>query len=105
MVALADVGNYKLTITYVLIVSAYLTGYVLRLPCMTVLAKSRDEDATRRYFVEEMMVAMCVLVAVPAVFALFGRGAIMLDLRHGFTTFMGSNLLVPALLVGACLRM
>jgi len=102
VVALADVGNYKLTITYVLIVSAYLTGYVLRLPCMTVLAKSRDEDATRRYFVEEMMVAMCVLVAVPAVFALFGRGAIMLDLRHGFTTFMGSNLLVPALLVGVC---
>ncbi|PYS78719.1 MAG: hypothetical protein DMF66_05305, partial [Acidobacteria bacterium] len=65
-VALADVGNYKLTITYVLIVLAYLTGYVLRLPCMTVLAKSRDEDATRRYFVEEMMVAVCVLVAVPA---------------------------------------
>src|SRR5205085_7707701 len=102
VVALADVGNYKLTITYMLIVSAYLTGYILRLPCMTMLAKSRDEDATRRYFVEEMLVAMCVLVAVPAIFALLGRGAIMLDLRHGFTTFMGSNLLVPALLVGVC---
>ena len=101
-VALADVGNYKLTITYVLIVLAYLTGYVLRLPCMTVLAKSRDEDATRRYFVEEMMVAVCVLVAVPAIFALLGRGAIMLDLRHGFTTFMGSTLIVPALLAGVC---
>lgn len=101
-VALADVGNYKLTTTYVLIVLAYLTGYVLRLPCMTVLAKSRDEDATRRYLVEEMLVAICVLVAVPLIFALLGRGAIMLDLRHGFTTFMGSNLVVPALLAGVC---
>ncbi|HEX8068807.1 MAG TPA: hypothetical protein VF546_02570 [Pyrinomonadaceae bacterium] len=102
VVALADVGSYKLTTTYVLIVLAYLTGYTLRLPCMTVLAKSRDEEATRRYFVEEMLVAMCVLVAVPALCALVGRGEIMLDLRSGFTTFPGSPLLVPALLVGVC---
>lgn len=102
VVGFADVGNYKLSSTFVLIVIAYLTGYILRLPCMTVLAKSRDEDARRRYFVEEQMVAMCLLVAVPAVLALIGKGQIMLDLRHGFTTFFGNGLIVPALLVGVC---
>lgn len=100
-VALSDVNNYKMTIVAALNTAAYLTGYMLRLPCMSKLAKSRDENSARRYFVEEQMVAMPALVAIPAIFALVGQGNIMMDLRHGFTTFWGSSVIVPALMVGS----
>ncbi len=100
-VALSDVNNYQMTAIAVLNTAAYLTGYLLRLPCMTKVAKSGDENAARRYFVEEQMVAMPTLLGIPAIFALVGQGSIMIDLRHGFTTFWGSNLIIPALMVGA----
>ncbi len=99
-VALTDVQSYQMTVIAVLNTAAYLTGYMLRLPCMTWLAKSEDKKATYRYFVEEQMVAMPVLVMVPAIFALIGQGEIMGDLRRGFTTSLDSELIGPALLVG-----
>jgi hypothetical protein len=106
VIALADVSNYQLTLVAALDLMAYLTGYLLRLPCMTALAKSEDQNATRRYFVEEQMVALPLLVAIPAIFALLGKGDIMMDLRHGFTPVWGSSFIIPALTVGslyACL--
>jgi protein-tyrosine-phosphatase len=69
---------------------------------MTKVAKSTDATATRRYFVEEQMVAMLVLVLVPALGALVGVGDSLLEVRRGFTTFLGSPLAGPALLVGIC---
>jgi len=100
-VALSDVNNYKMTLVAGLNTAAYLTGYLLRLPCMTKIAKSSDEDSARRYFVEEQIVAMPSLIAIPAFFALIGQGGAMMELRHGFTTFWGNNLLVPALMIGS----
>jgi protein-tyrosine-phosphatase len=100
-VALTDVQGYQMTVVAALNIAAYLTGYLLRLPCMNRWAKSEDKKATYRYFVEEQMVAMPVLVAVPAIFALVGQGEIMMDLRRGFTSFLESDLIGPALLVGA----
>jgi hypothetical protein len=105
-VALADVGSYQLPVLAALNVVAYLTGYLLRLPCMTRAAKSEEEKAAYRYFVEEQMVAMPTLVAVPAIFAMIGQGDIAMALRRGFTTFVASDAIGPALLVGvlyACL--
>ncbi len=99
-VALADVPSYQMTVIAALNVAAYLTGYMLRLPCMTRLAKSEDTKASYRYFVEEQMVAMPTLVATPAIFAIIGQGEIMMDLRRGFTSFLDSDLFGPALLVG-----
>lgn len=100
-VALLDVNNYKLTATAALTITAYLVGYLLRLPCINQLAKTTDVSVTRRYFVEEVMVAMPLLVLIPAVFALFGGSEIMMELRVGFTNFFASSVTLPALIIGA----
>lgn len=101
LIALADVNNYRLTLVAALSITAYLSGYVLRLPCVTKLAKSDDTATTYRYFVEEQMVATLFLVAIPAIFALIGKGEIMMELRAGFTGFFTSNITLPAMLIGA----
>ena len=101
LIALIDDNNYHLTTVAELTIAAYLTGYLLRLPCVTALAKIEDKEITRGYFVEESMVAMFVLVAIPALFALIGQGPIMLELRQGFAELLVSNLTLPALLIGA----
>lgn len=101
IIALIDVSNYQLTLAAALNLMAYLTGYLLRLPCMTALAKSEDENATRRYFVEEQMVALPLLVAIPGLFALLGKGDIVMDLRQGFTLVWGSSFTISALIAGS----
>ncbi len=101
LIALSDVNNYRLSIVTGVIITAYLSGYLLRIPCATKLAKSADKATTYRYFVEEQLVAMLFLVAIPAVFALIGKGEIMMELRQGFTGFFTSSMTLPALLIGA----
>jgi protein-tyrosine-phosphatase len=101
LVALMDVNNYRLTNVAMLTIAAYLVGYLLRLPCINGLAKTTDTTVTRRYFVEEVMVAMPLLVILPAAFALAGRGEIATELRDGFTNFFTSGVTLPALVIGA----
>lgn len=101
LIAIADVKNYRLSLVTATIIIAYLSGYLLRIPCATKLAKSADKAITYRYFVEEQMVAMLFLIAIPAVFALIGKGEIMMELRHGFTGFFTTSITVPALIIGA----
>jgi protein-tyrosine-phosphatase len=101
LIALVDVNNYRLTAVAELTIAAYLTGYLLRLPCVTALAKIDDKNVTRGYFVAESMVAMVFLVAIPALFALIGQGQMILELRQGFTDLFVSNLTPPAMLIGA----
>lgn len=100
-IALLDDTNYRLTALAAYTISAYLFGYLFRIPCLTKLAKQQDTEVTRRYFVEESMVAVIVLVAIPAAFALIGQGEIMLQLRQGFVEIFTSNLTLPAMLIGA----
>lgn len=99
--ALIDVNNYHLTPLATLTIVAYLSGYLLRIPCLTSLAKQEDTEITRRYFVEESVVAMFFLVAIPATLASIGQGEIMLELRQGFVELFASNVTVPAILIGA----
>jgi hypothetical protein len=101
LVALMDVNNYRLTNVAALTIGAYLLGYLLRLPCLNALAKTTDVGVTRRYFVEEVMVALPLLLLAPALFALAGSGEMMLELRAGFTGFFTSGVTLPALLIGA----
>lgn len=101
LIALVDVNNHHLTAVAQLTIAAYLTGYLLRLPCVTALAKIDDKNVTRGYFVEESMVAMVFLVAIPALFALIGQGQMMLEIRQGFVDLFASNLTIPAMLIGA----
>ncbi len=100
-VALVDVNNYKLTNVAALTIGAYLLGYLLRLPCLNALAKTTDVSVTRKYFVEEVMVALPLLVLTPALFALVGSGEVALELREGFLGFFTSAVTLPALLIGA----
>lgn len=105
-VTFADVGSYDLTPVALLNIALYLAGYTLRLPCITRLAKSPEKDAARRYFVEEQLAALPLLLLLPALLALAGQGEAGSELRHGFTTFLLDGAAVPALLVGvlyACL--
>jgi protein-tyrosine-phosphatase len=99
--ALADVSDSRLTGVAAAVIAAYLCGYLLRLPCLTRLAKTYDASTTHRYFVEEVMVALFFLLTLLAVFALIGRGEIMMELREGFTGLSGSSITMPALLIGA----
>ncbi len=101
LIALADVNNYRLTTLASLTIVAYLTGYVLRIPCVTSMAKSTDPAATYRYFVEEQLAAMFFLLVIPAVFALIGKGEIMSELRLGFTGLFAGSVTLPALIIGA----
>ena len=100
-IALLDVDNYRLTTVAALTIGAYLCGYLLRLPCLTKLAKQDDQEITHRYFVDESIVALLFLITVPAMLALIGNGEIMLELRRGFVDMFASLVTIPAMLVGA----
>lgn len=98
--AFSDVGNYELPLAAAINLAAYLTGYLIRLPCMTHTAKVEDAGETKGYFVTEMIVAMGTIVAFPFVAAgLFG-GSVAAGTLRGLTTFWGSPALLPALLAG-----
>ena len=101
LIALSDVNHYQLSILTVIIIAGYLLGYLLRLPCATKLAKLPDPTTTWRYFVEEQMVAMLLLIAIPGLLALIGKGAIMIELRQGFAGLFNSSITLPALIIGA----
>lgn len=101
MLALIDINNYSLTAVATLTIAAYLLGYLLRIPCLTNLAKTDDDETTRRYFVEEAMAAIVFLVAIPVFLALFGQGEIMLELRQGFLELASFEITVPALVIGS----
>jgi ABC-type multidrug transport system fused ATPase/permease subunit len=100
-VTLADVDNYRMTLIAGVTIAAYLSGYLLRLPCLNKLGKCEDRSLCYRYLVEEQLVAAILLLTIPAVFALIGHGQIMSELRHGFTHFFTSGVTAPALLIGA----
>ncbi|HEX8183404.1 MAG TPA: hypothetical protein VF747_01595, partial [Blastocatellia bacterium] len=100
LVALGDVGGYTMTLLATLDVAAYLTAYFFRFQFMTRLAKSSDKNMTLRYFVEEQIVATPALLCALGLLAFIGTGDGMMQLRTGFTTFMVSDLVGPALLIG-----
>jgi hypothetical protein len=100
LVALADVSNYKLTLFAVLDIAAYLLAYFFRLRLMTRLAKTDDKKVTLRYFVEEQIVATPSLLIALAVLAAIGTGDVLMGLRQGFIDVPGSDIVVPAMMVG-----
>ncbi|HYI12305.1 MAG TPA: hypothetical protein VEK57_24845 [Thermoanaerobaculia bacterium] len=103
VVSLAAANDYSLPLLAALNLAVYLTGYTLRTPLMTKLAKVRDLDITRRYFVQEVLVTIVLLPAIPALMAMFGSGPTALALRHGFTTFWSIHpaaTIVPIMLIG-----
>jgi protein-tyrosine-phosphatase len=104
-IAFYEVGSYHFTLVAALNLAAYLCAYTFRLRQMASEAKSEDPAVNRRFFVEENMVAMAALVAVPALLAVLGTGAFALELRRGFGAALSGPLAAPALLVGVCYGM
>jgi protein-tyrosine-phosphatase len=100
LVAISDAATYTLTIAAVLDIAAYLAAYFFKLQFMSRLAKSGDQTATLRYFVEEQMVASPLLVIALVVMAFIGTGDIMLGFRTGLTSFVMSEAAIYAVLVG-----
>jgi protein-tyrosine-phosphatase len=100
-VALADVNNYRLTTLAAITIGSYLSGYLLRIPCLTAMAKIEDKETTRRYFVEEAVAAILFLLAITVTFALLGQGEISAELRRGFLEPGAASVAIPALLIGA----
>jgi protein-tyrosine-phosphatase len=102
LVSLLSARDHSLPLLAALNLGAYLAGYALRTPLMTKLAKVRDAGITRRYYVQEALVTIVLLPAIPAVMALLKTGPVSLALRRGFTTFwtMHPAAVVPVVLVG-----
>jgi hypothetical protein len=93
LLSFSSIHEYQLALATLLNLAAYLTGYALRLPCMTQIAKTGQKEIALNYFVEEQIVAMPALVLAPALLAIFGRGEIPLQLQHGFShlSFSGGS--------------
>jgi len=94
-------------------VAVYLASYFLRLRFMSRLAKNDDAATTKRYFVEEQMVATPVILLLLGLLALSGdlRGLpdgsfvrFAESLQRGFTTFWLRDPLViaTAIAIGVC---
>jgi hypothetical protein len=99
-VALSEVDHYQLSAGVAINLGAYLFGYVLRLPAMTKVAKVADPETTKRFFVNELLVAMVALAAFPFVVAILFRGNVAAATWRGVTSFWSSSALIPALAIG-----
>ncbi len=83
--ALAHVVDYTLPLLAAVTLAFYLGGYALRLPTMTLQAKTKDRHCTQQYFVDEALIASAMMVAVPLIAALLPIGTAAQQLRYGFT--------------------
>jgi hypothetical protein len=101
-IALLVARDHSLPLLAALCLACYLLGYALRTPCMTKCAKVKDTAVTLRYFVQEVLVTIILLPAIPAAMALFGTSAASHALRRGFTTFWIDHpaAIVPVMLIG-----
>lgn len=90
-------GSTAITLVCAIDVAAYLGFYLLRLTLMGRLAKSRDQSANLRYFVEEQLVSTPAALLALVVGAVAGNDA----LRAGFTTFWDRPDAYLGLIIGA----
>ncbi len=98
----SPIRDSRLTPTALLNVVLYVASYFVRLRAMTHLAKSHDPLATRRYFVEEQLVATPMAVLALAVAALAGAGSSSEQLLRGFTEVPFTGALPWLLVIGVC---
>lgn len=103
VVAFAERSSYAMTVVAGVDVLVYLASYFVRLRFMSRLAKSEDADATKRYFVEEQIVATpAVLLFLAAIAASGVDSSFAEQVRAGFTTFFDrpGTVIFAAVLVG-----
>jgi hypothetical protein len=102
VIALTDIHDDKLTAGAVASLGGYAVGYYLRFRVMSAHAKTGDLRRDRRYFIEEHMTTPFVLLLMTGIPALIDQGPWMHALRIGFTSFLVTPAVFPALLIGVC---
>jgi uncharacterized membrane protein YdcZ (DUF606 family) len=100
LVAFSERGGYDITLICAIDVAIYLLSYFIRLRFMSGQAKSTERAQNTRFFVEEQMVASPAMLALLAALALINDGAILEEIRAGFTTFWSRPIVPEALVVG-----
>lgn len=100
LVAFSARGGWNLGAAAVVDLAVYVASYFVRMRFMSRLAKSDDGAASRRYFVEEQLVAAPAVLIVLAAVALVGHGEVATHLRAGFVELLPSRWGAVGLLVG-----
>jgi hypothetical protein len=98
--ALARRPSGTLPLLVILDVALYLAGYFVRLRVMSSAAKSSDANRTKRYFVEEQMVATPAVVLVLGLLALVGGSPTLLAIRAGFLDLWHAPVLPYVIVIG-----
>lgn len=101
-VAVGDPRTMKITSPALLDAFAYVAAYFVRLRFMSKMAKATSPEASRKYFVEEQLVAAPAALAGLAVLALIGQGETLHQIRLGFTDVPFSASLGVNFAIGVC---
>lgn len=95
--------SFSLPLAAIVILAIYLASYFVRMLFMSKRAKSKNDADTKKYFVEEQMIAAPVLVLFLLVCGLCGSFGAMGDfgasLHWGYTTFFKESSALVILLV------
>ncbi|MBL8601450.1 MAG: hypothetical protein JNK72_05955 [Myxococcales bacterium] len=81
-------------------IGVYLAAYFVRLQVMTRAAKQRDAGQSRRFFVEEQLVASPLSLLALSVWAWAGQGDASSRLREGFSAYWGQTVGWVLILIG-----
>lgn len=100
VVAAATPDGLGISLLAALNVLAYVAFYFVRLRLMSRLAKSDASDLTRKYFVEEQLVASPAAFVALGLLAMLGEGRALLEIRSGFTAVPFSSSLPVVVAIG-----
>jgi hypothetical protein len=99
-VATGPGADWRLSLAAGLDLALYLLAYFIRLRAMSRLAKADDPEMSLRYFVEEQMVATPAIVLTLVALAIVGEGAVMTDIREGFTQVFARGRILEEVSIG-----
>jgi drug/metabolite transporter (DMT)-like permease len=84
LITFVSKAGFAITTAALVDVIFYVAAYFVRLRFMSRLAKAEDENASKRYFVEEQMIATPAVVLALIALAAFGPAQVATPLRQGF---------------------
>jgi hypothetical protein len=102
LVAFSGGGTVSLSLPATVDLAVYLGAYFIRLRFMSRLAKSDDPKASRRYFVEEQLVASPAVVLLLVLLASWDSGPLMAQVSWGFAEIAASGVVVAGIIAGIC---
>jgi len=93
-------AGFAISLLCAINIGIYLLGYFVRLRFMSQLAKSDDEEANTRYFVEEQIVGSPLMLLGLIVLAIINYGEGMHEIRNGFTVLPFNFYAIHTLILG-----